>query len=174
VAASGRELANRVRARAPRPTGQLPVIPEAATPGPSRPTWPQPAAAGRRRRRLIQLCSAPATLCHLAGGLGPGPLRPHEPRSLTRRDHPGWRTRALRIEPAALATSIGTLTTLDVDEGLPEALQQVVEAAKLLFDADGAGLMLVGKDELLTWASASDAQAERAEAVQAELGAGPA
>jgi hypothetical protein len=158
----------------PRPTGQLPVIPEAATPGPSRPTWPQPAAAGRRRRRLIQLCSAPATLCHLAGGLGPGPLRPHEPRSLTRRDHPGWRTRALRIEPAALATSIGTLTTLDVDEGLPEALQQVVEAAKLLFDADGAGLMLVGKDELLTWASASDAQAERAEAVQAELGAGPA
>jgi GAF domain-containing protein len=33
--------------------------------------------------------------------------------------------------------------------------------------------MLVGKEELLTWASASDAQAERAEAVQAELGAGP-
>jgi hypothetical protein len=59
-----------------------------------------------------------------------------------RRDHPGWRTRGLRIEPAALATSIGTLTTLDVDEGLPQALQQVVEAAKLLFDADGAGLML--------------------------------
>jgi len=49
----------------------------------------------------------------------------------------------------------------------------VVEAAKLLFQADGAGLMLVGKDELLAWASASDAQAERAEAVQADLGAGP-
>jgi hypothetical protein len=48
-----------------------------------------------------------------------------------------------------------------------------VEAAKLLFQADGAGLMLVGKDELLTWASASDPHAERAEAVQAELGAGP-
>jgi hypothetical protein len=84
------------------------------------------------------------------------------------------RTRALHIEPAALATSIGTLTTLDVDEGFPEALQQVVEAAKLLFQADGAGLMLVGKDGLLTWASASDAQAERAEAVQTELGPGPA
>jgi hypothetical protein len=55
--------------------------------------------------------------------------------------------------------------------GLPQALQQVVEAAKLLFEADGAGLMLVGKDELLTWASASDPQAERAEAVQAEQGA---
>jgi GAF domain-containing protein len=73
----------------------------------------------------------------------------------------------MRIEPAALAESIGTLTTLDPDEGFPQALQQVVEAAKLLFEADGAGLMLVGKEELLTWASASDAQAERAEAVQA-------
>jgi hypothetical protein len=49
----------------------------------------------------------------------------------------------------------------------------VLEAAKLLFQADGAGLMLVGEEELLTWASASDAHAERAEAVQAELGAGP-
>jgi hypothetical protein len=54
---------------------------------------------------------------------------------------------------------------------LPEALQQMVDAAKLLF---GAGLMLAGKDELLTWASTSDAHAERAEAVQAEPGAGPA
>ena len=79
----------------------------------------------------------------------------------------------MRIEPAALARSAGTLTTLDPSEGFPEALQQVVDAAKLLFEADGAGLMLVGKGELLTWASASDAQAERAEAVQAELGAGP-
>ena len=79
----------------------------------------------------------------------------------------------MRIEPAALAKSIGTLTTLDPSEGFPEALQQVVDAAKLLFEADGAGLMLVGKGELLTWASASDAQAERAEAVQAELGARP-
>jgi hypothetical protein len=34
--------------------------------------------------------------------------------------------------------------------------------------------MLVGKEELLTWASASDAQAERAEAVQVELGPAPA
>ena len=80
----------------------------------------------------------------------------------------------MRIQPAALATSIGSLTTLDVHEGFPEALQQVVEAAKLLFQADGAGLMLVGKEELLSWASASDAHAERAEAVQAKLGPGPA
>ena len=48
----------------------------------------------------------------------------------------------------------------------------MVDAAKLLFEADRAGLMVMGKDELLTWASASDARAERAEAVQAELGTG--
>jgi hypothetical protein len=72
----------------------------------------------------------------------------------------------MRIEPAGLAKSIGTLTTLEPSEGFPEALQQMVEAAKLLFQADGAGLMLVGKKELLTWASASDAHAERAEAVR--------
>ena len=74
----------------------------------------------------------------------------------------------MHIEPAALATSSGTLTTLGVSDGLPEALQQVVDAAKLLFEADGAGPMLVGRGELLTWESASDARAESAEAVQAE------
>ena len=79
----------------------------------------------------------------------------------------------MRIEPAALAKSIGTLTTLEVNQGFPQVLQQVVEAAKLLFQADGAGLMLVGKDVLLTWASASDAHAERAEAEQGELGGRP-
>ena len=79
----------------------------------------------------------------------------------------------MHIESAALATSIGTLTTLGVSDGLPEALQQVVDAAKLLFEADGAGPMLVGRGELLTWESASDARAESAEAVQAEPRAGP-
>ena len=79
----------------------------------------------------------------------------------------------MRIEPAGLAKSIGILITLDPSEGFPQALQQVVKAAKLLFEADGAGLMLVAKDELLTWASASDPQAERAEAVQRSKGPGP-
>ena len=43
----------------------------------------------------------------------------------------------MRIEPAAQTKSIATLTTLDVNEGFPEALQRVVDAAKLLFGADG-------------------------------------
>lgn len=45
----------------------------------------------------------------------------------------------MRIEPAALATSIGTLTTLDPSEGFSQALQQVVEAAKLLLRPTGLG-----------------------------------
>lgn len=77
----------------------------------------------------------------------------------------------MRIEPAGLAKSIGILTTLEFNQGSPRPSSRVVEAAKLLFEADGAGLMLVGKDELLTWASASDPQAERAEAVQRSKGA---
>jgi hypothetical protein len=79
----------------------------------------------------------------------------------------------MRIEPAALATSNQHSDHPGRQRGFPQALQQVVEATKLLFAADGAALMLVGKDELLTWASASDAHAERAEAVQAERGGGP-
>src|SRR5829696_8569807 len=141
-------------------------------PGPSRRIWGQPSAARRRRQALVELCSAPVTP---AAGGWPRAGPPLTPRASVppAKGSSRLETRAMRIEPAALATSIGTLTTLDPSEGFPQALQQVVEAAKLLFQADGAGLMLVGKDELLAWASASDAQAERAEAVQADLGAGP-
>ena len=50
----------------------------------------------------------------------------------------------------------------------------MVEAAKLLFEADGAGLMLVGKEELLTWASASDAQPNGPRPCRRSWGPGPA
>lgn len=106
----------------------------------------------------MELCSDPATSATWRVALGRAP-RTREPRSLIRRDHPGWEDEGDAHRTAALATSIGTLTTLDPNEGFPDALQQVVDAAKLLFQAEGAGLMLVGKDELLTWASASDAHA---------------
>jgi hypothetical protein len=73
----------------------------------------------------------------------------------------------MRIEPAGLAKSIG-------NQGFPQALQQVVEAAKLLFEADGAGVMLVGKDELLTWASASDPRPNGPRPCRRSKGPGPA
>jgi hypothetical protein len=80
----------------------------------------------------------------------------------------------MRIEPTGLAKSIGTLTTLDPSEGFPQALQQVVKAAKLLFEADEAGLMLVAKDELLTWASASDPTPNGPRPCRRSKGPGPA
>jgi hypothetical protein len=73
------------------------------------------------------------------------------------------------IDPSDLANSIGTLATLDPDRGLARTLQQVTDAAKQLFKADGAGLMLVDQEGLLRWASASDQSAQTVEIGQERL-----
>ncbi len=67
------------------------------------------------------------------------------------------------IDPAELAASIGSLYRLDLDRGLAPTLRQVVDAAKVLVGADGAGLMLADTEGRLRWASASDQFAQRAE-----------
>jgi hypothetical protein len=54
--------------------------------------------------------------------------------------------KAMPIEPSMLAKSIGTLTDLHPDQDLPATLHQAVIAAKQLFDADAAGIMLVDLD----------------------------
>jgi GAF domain-containing protein len=77
------------------------------------------------------------------------------------------------IQPAALAASIGALPPLDVEHGFAPALQRVVDAAKLLFHADAAGLMLAGADGALRWASANDRAAQVIEAGQEHLAQGP-
>jgi GAF domain len=79
----------------------------------------------------------------------------------------------MRIDPADLAESIGTLADLDPDRGLTRGLDRVVAAATTLFAADTAGLMLLAKDGTLTAASAFDQQGELAELAQAQLGQGP-
>jgi GAF domain-containing protein len=76
----------------------------------------------------------------------------------------------MRIDPADLAESIGTLADLDPDRGLTEGMDRVVAAANTLFGADTAGLMLLAKDGTLVAASAFDQQGELA---QAQLGQGP-
>jgi GAF domain-containing protein len=76
----------------------------------------------------------------------------------------------MRIDPADLAESIGTLADLDPDRGLTEGMDRVVAAATTLFGADTAGLMLLAKDGTLVAASAFDQQGELA---QAQLGQGP-
>jgi GAF domain-containing protein len=76
----------------------------------------------------------------------------------------------MRIDPADLAESIGTLADLDPDRGLTEGMDRVVAAATTLFGADTTGLMLLAKDGSLAAASAFDQQGELA---QAQLGQGP-
>jgi len=79
----------------------------------------------------------------------------------------------LRIQLDALAASIGGLGELDVERGFAPALQRVVDAAKKLFGAGGAGLMLVDADGVLRWASASDQAAQTVEDSQERLAQGP-
>jgi ANTAR domain len=60
------------------------------------------------------------------------------------------------IDPAQLASSLGALGSLDVEQGLVVTLPQVLRSAKTLLDADRAVLMLVDQAGALRWASASD------------------
>jgi GAF domain-containing protein len=77
------------------------------------------------------------------------------------------------IDPSMLAKSIGTLTDLHPDQDLAATLHQAVQAAKQLFDADAAGVMLVDIDGSLRWASASDERAQTLEDNQEVFAAGP-
>jgi GAF domain-containing protein len=77
------------------------------------------------------------------------------------------------IDPAMLAKSIDTLTDLDPEQDLTRTLQQAVVAAKQLFDADAAGIMLGDADGNLRWASASDQRAQTLEDNQEIFAAGP-
>ena len=79
-----------------------------------------------------------------------------------------------RIDVEALLKSIGSLQDLQFRQrGLEPAMQQVVDAAKTLFKADGAGLMLSGEGEVLRWVTATDPRAQVLEAAQERLGEGP-
>jgi hypothetical protein len=79
----------------------------------------------------------------------------------------------MRIEPAALATAIGTLDAVDLDRGLVPSVLQLVAMTKRLLGVDGVGLMLVDAEGALRWAAASDQQAEQLEQAQEELAQGP-
>jgi hypothetical protein len=80
------------------------------------------------------------------------------------------------IEPAQLASSLGALGSLDVEQGLAATLPQVLHSAKTLLDADRVGLMLLDQTGALRWASASDpgGQAVAGDlSVPVEVGGGP-
>ena len=69
--------------------------------------------------------------------------------------------------------SLGELHDLDLERGLPATLQQVVMAARTMFGADGAGIMLADGDGELRRASATDQQSQLVQEDQARLGRGP-
>jgi GAF domain-containing protein len=77
------------------------------------------------------------------------------------------------IDPSELTKSIGALGTLDPEQDLAPTLQQIVLAAKQLFEADAAGLMLIDQQGQLRWASASDQTAQTIEDGQERLAQGP-
>ena len=85
----------------------------------------------------------------------------------------GPKGKAMPIDPSMLAKSIGTLTGLHPDQDLPATLQQASVAAKQLFDADAAGVMLADLDGRLRWASASDERPQVLEDNQEVFAAGP-
>jgi hypothetical protein len=80
------------------------------------------------------------------------------------------------IEPAQLASSLGTLGSLDVERGLAVMLPQVLHSAKTLLDADRAVLMLVDRTGALRWVTTprvwddSEAAAARGRIIDAESG----
>jgi GAF domain-containing protein len=79
-----------------------------------------------------------------------------------------------RIDVQALLKSVGSLQDLQFRRtGLEPAMQQIVDAAKALFRADGAGLMLIAEGEVLRWVTATDPRAQILEAAQERLGEGP-
>jgi GAF domain-containing protein len=69
----------------------------------------------------------------------------------------------LPIDPADLVVSIATLAKLEFECGLARTLQQVVDTAKELLGADGAGLMLADTNGQLRQASASNQQVQNIE-----------
>ena len=79
----------------------------------------------------------------------------------------------MRIDSKALVASLSSLSDTAPQRDLAGTLQQVVAAAKLLFGASGAGVMLADEQGQLRWVSASDQQSQLAEDNQELLGQGP-
>jgi hypothetical protein len=77
------------------------------------------------------------------------------------------------IDPAMSAKSIGTLADLDPTRDLAATLRQAVDAAKRLFEADAAGIMLADLDGSLRWTTASDQRAQTLADNQEVFAAGP-
>ena len=77
------------------------------------------------------------------------------------------------IDPAALARSLAALSERPVDDGLVHALDHVIAAARQLFSASGAGIMLTDASSMLTAVTATDEPGRQLELGQERVGEGP-
>lgn len=80
----------------------------------------------------------------------------------------------MRIDDATLHRALDALTATDLPRGdLEASLREVVGATRVIFDAAGAGIMLIDDGQVLHYVAATDARAAALEAAQEESGQGP-
>jgi hypothetical protein len=78
------------------------------------------------------------------------------------------------VDRASVASSIELLRRTDLVGGeLQSSLHAVVDATRVVFGADGAGVMLLDDEQALHYVGATDGRAAAFEAAQEETGEGP-
>jgi GAF domain-containing protein len=77
------------------------------------------------------------------------------------------------IEPVALERSLASLRERSAEDGLMRALEQVIAATRDLFEAAGAGLMMIDDQSALKAVAATDEPGRLLEIRQQEIGHGP-
>jgi GAF domain-containing protein len=78
-----------------------------------------------------------------------------------------------RIDLATLERSLERLGERAQDTALEEALQQLLDTARILFHATGTGLMFIDENAELRYVAATDAPGELLERTQEQVGQGP-
>jgi GAF domain-containing protein len=77
------------------------------------------------------------------------------------------------IDPDALEAALTRISALDATTELGPMLDQVVHQVSTIFEADGAGLMVLDEQNTLRYVAASDDAARSLERAQEETGRGP-
>jgi GAF domain-containing protein len=77
------------------------------------------------------------------------------------------------VDPGAIERSLAALRAQPADRGLTDALQAVITASCRLFEASGAGFMMVDENSALSMVAATDEPGRLLEAHQEERGVGP-
>lgn len=77
------------------------------------------------------------------------------------------------IEPGRLEESLRHLHVRHDEAPLDDALEQVLDAARILFHATGTGLMAIDAERVLRYVAATDEPARMLEEAQDEVGEGP-